>query len=215
MITLDITNLILGALGGSIGTLIIKEIINQINRKIDFNRDIKKLTYVRKLEKAESAIAYYWTYLNKVIEVKKSFEIIIKVVNEIDESEKDIEIIQDTLDQNSKILAELAGDKYFDVNGIHLYFDLEDENEWSEEDLGEMVGCISEAKYHDNEIQLWASLHNKHLDKNEEHAANYYWEKVKEVLPKYVNSLQNFIDLLQKNRLATYSIIKKIKKQLN
>lgn len=214
MITFDITNLILGALGGSIGTLIIKEIINQINKKVDFNRDIKKITYVKKLEKAESAVAYYWTYLNKVVEVKKSLETVLKAVSEIDESEKDIEIVQETLNQNSKILAELAGDKYFDINGIHLYFDLEDEKEWSEEDLGKMIDSVSEVKYHDNDIQFWASLHNAHLDKNKNEEANFYWEKVKEVLPKYVSSLQNFIDLLQKNRHATYSIIKKIKRQI-
>jgi F0F1-type ATP synthase gamma subunit len=121
-------NTITAFLTGSIATLIIREVFNQINKRIDFSRELKKITYQKKLEKAESAVAYYWTYLNKAIEIKKSIETIHKALNEIDEAELDVEIVIDTLTQNSKILTDLAGDKYFDINGIHLYFDLEDEN---------------------------------------------------------------------------------------
>jgi hypothetical protein len=67
MMTIDI-NTISAFLTGSIATLVIREIINQINRKVDFNRDLTKIAYQKKLEKAENAVAYYWTYLNKAIE---------------------------------------------------------------------------------------------------------------------------------------------------
>jgi hypothetical protein len=206
-------NIITAFLTGSVATLIIKEIFNQINRKVDFNRDLKKIIYQRKLEKAESAVAYYWTYLNKAIEVKKSMETIHKALNGIDETELDVEIVTDTLRQNSKILGDLAGDKYFDINGIHLYFDLEDEKSWSEEDVGKLYDCIAELKYRDNDVQFWVSLHNAQFEKNEQ-LADHYWAEMKKVLPHYLTSLQNFIDLLEKNRQATYLIVKEIKKQV-
>ncbi len=206
-------NTISGFLTGTIVTLIIREIINQINRKVDYSREIRKITYQKKLEKAESAVAYYWTYLNKAIEVKKSLETVHKAVNEIDETELDVETISDTLNQNSKILTDLAGDKYFDINGIHLYFDLEDEKSWSEEDLGQLYDCIAEMKYRDNDVSFWISLHNAQVEKDVK-LADYYWEEMKKVLPGYLDSLQNFINILEKNRQATYLIIKKIKKQI-
>jgi hypothetical protein len=206
-------NTITAFLTGSVATLIIREIFNQINRKVDFNRDLKKLTYQRKLEKAESAVAYYWTYLNKAVEMKKSMETIHKALNEIDETELDVEIVADTLSQNGKILDDLAGDKYFDINAIHLYFDLEDDKSWSEEDLGRMYDCLAEMKYRDNDVQFWLSLHSSQLDKDD-NLADHYWGEMKKVLPDYLISLQNFIDLLEKNRQATYLIIKKIKIQI-
>lgn len=207
------TNTITAFLTGSLATLIIKEIFNQINRKVDFNRDLKKITYQRKLEKAESAVAYYWTYLNKAIEMKKSMETIHKALNEIEETKLDVTIITDTLSQNSKIIGDLAGDKYYEINGIHLYFDLEDEKSWSEEDLGKLFDCLAEMKYRDNDVKFWALLHTSHLESNEQ-LADHYWSEMKKVLPDYLASLQNFIDLLEKNRLATYLIVKKIKKQI-
>jgi hypothetical protein len=76
-----------------------------------------------------------------------------------------------------------------------------------------LVDCIAEMKYRDNDVQFWASLHNSHLDKDE-NLADHYWGEMKKVLPDYLASLQKFIDLLEKNRQATYLIIKKIKKQI-
>ena len=210
--TIDIST-ISAFLTGSIATLVIREVFNQINKKVDFNRDLVKITYQKKLEKAENAIAYYWTYLNKAVEVKKSIETILKALNEIDEAELDIEIIGDTLTQNSRILDDLAGDKYFSINAVHLYFDLEDEESWNEEDIGKLYDCIAEMKYRDNDVQFWISLHNSHVD-NDERLAENYWNEMKKVLPDYLVSLQKFIDLLEKNRQATHLIIKKIKKQI-
>lgn len=207
------TSTITAFLTGSVATLIIRETFNQINRKVDFNRDLKKITYLRKLEKAENAVAYFWTYLNKAIEMKKSMETIHKALNEIDETELDVEIVTDALHQNSKILIDLSGDKYFDVNGIHLYFDLEDEESWSEEDLGKLYDCVAEMKYRDNDLQFWVSLHEASLDKDQQ-LADQYWSEMKKVLPDYLTSLQNFINILEKNRQATYLIVKKIKNQI-
>jgi len=65
--------IIIGLLSGSLSTLLIREVFNQINRKVDFNRDLKKLTFERKLDKAEKAVGFYSTYLNTIIEIKKIF----------------------------------------------------------------------------------------------------------------------------------------------
>ncbi|MAE84921.1 MAG: hypothetical protein CMB80_19445 [Flammeovirgaceae bacterium] len=202
-----------GFLTGSLVTLIIREVINQINKKVDFNREIKRMTYQKKLERAESAVAFYWTYSNKAVEVKKSLETIHKAVTEIDETELDIQIISGVLNQNSNTLAGLAGDKYFDINGIHLYFDLEDSKFWNEDDLGQLYDSIAELKFRDNDVQFWISLHNVHFDKNEE-LADHYWEEMKKVLPEYLKSLQKFINLIEKNRKATDQLIKTIKNQI-
>ena len=205
---------IIGFLGGSLATLIIKEVINQINKKQDFRRELTKATYLRKLEKAEKAVAYYWTYLNQVVILKNSYQVVIQAVNELEEKDNDIQIIQGVLEQNSKALADLAGDKYLDINSVHLYFDLEDTEKWGEQDGELFLKALAETKSIDNDIQFWNSLHNRHQSKNDTHQAELCWNKAIELLPVYVNSLQRVVDILERNRAASYSIVTKLKSQL-
>jgi tetratricopeptide (TPR) repeat protein len=207
-------NAITGFLGGSLATLIIKEVINQINKKQDFKRELTKVTYIRKLEKAEKAVAYYWTYLNQLVIIKSSFQVVIQAVNELDEKDNDIQIIQGVLEQNSKAISDLAGEKYFDVNSVHLYFELEDEEKWGEKDGELLLKSIAETKSLDNDIQFWNSLHNSHQSKNEMQQADFCWNKAVELFPVYVISLQKVVDILERNRAASHSMITKLKSQL-
>lgn len=210
--TFDFTT-ISAFLTGSVVTLIIREVLNQINKKIDFSRELKKITYEKKLEKAEKAVAFYWTYTSKVIEVKKSIETIQKALNEVDDSQFDIAIVAQTLSQNGKILDELGGEKYFDINAVHLYFDLADENFWNEQDIGKAYDCIAEMQYRNNDLQFWLSASNSQIDKNEE-LEEHYWNEMKKCLPTYLASLQSYIDLLERNKVSTNNMIKKIKRQI-
>jgi tetratricopeptide (TPR) repeat protein len=207
-------NTITGILGGSLATLIVKEILNQINKRQDFKRELKKLTYIKKLERAESAIAYYWTYLGKVTEMKKSLEFIIKAVNEMDEKAYDIEIIQQTMHNTGLAITELSGEKYSNINSIHLYFDLENIDKWNEKDLENLLKSLSETKALDNEIKFWIDLYNNANKVNDFKQADLYWNKALEILPGYISSLQNFIDSIERNKLAIHGIVQKIKGEL-
>jgi tetratricopeptide (TPR) repeat protein len=207
-------NILIGLLSGSIATLIAKEIINQINKRQDFTRELKKITYMRKLEKAENAIAFYWTYINRVIEMKKSLEVVIKAVHELDEKDYDIQIIQEVLNRTGQAIADMSDGNYSSINSIHLYFDLEDTQNWNEMDIESLLKSLAETKSIDNEIIFWANLHNSALNANDTNQADICWNKATELLPTYVSSLQNVIKGLEKNRIATYSMIQSIKTQL-
>jgi hypothetical protein len=201
-------------LSGSVITLIIKEVVNQINRKVDFERDLKKITFQKKIDKAEKAVSFYWTYLNKVVELKKSLETMHKVFDDIDNAQQDVGHIGDILDRNAKVLADLDGEKYFDVNGIHLYFDLEDDESWNEEDLGKMIDCAGEMKYNYNNLEYWLQRYDELLSQNSERA-EVCWEEMKKVMPAYLTSLKQFIDLIEKNRKAVHALFKKLKAQIH
>lgn len=209
-------NVIAGFLSGSLATLIIKYIIDAINKKVEFRRELMKLTYVRKLEKAENAIAFYYTYVTKIVELKKSFQVFIQALKKIenDDYDNDVEIIQNIINQNSAALTLLMSEKYFDINSIHLYFDLDDAEQWNENDLENMLKQLSETKSLDNDLQFWLSLYNSHNEKKEEVKAEFCWNKMFEVLPNYIEFLQKFIDSVEKNKIASQDVIKKIKEQL-
>ncbi len=204
--------IIIGLLSGSLATLLIKEVFNQINRKVDFNRDLKKLMFTRKIEKAEKAVSVYSTYLNAIIEMKKSLEVILKALKE--DNDIDISIIGGILNQHSLNLTELMKNSYPESNAVHLYFELEDLEKWNENDISNFLENLSETKYKDNDIQFWLNIYNSHLDKGEKDKADFYWNKIQEMLPAYAESLQKVVDSLEKNRLAVHELIKNIKKQL-
>ncbi|TWI77944.1 hypothetical protein IQ13_4186 [Lacibacter cauensis] len=207
-------NTLVGLLSGSLATLIIKEAINVFNKQQDFNRELKKITYLKKLEKAENAIAFYWTYLNRVTEMKKSFEVLIKAINELDENDYDVEIILEVINNTSQRLAELSSDKYSSINAIHLYFDLDDNDKWNENDIESLLKSLAEIKSIDNEINFWMDLHNNANNANDTPKADIYWNNAIGLFPTYVKSLQSFIDTIEKNKKASYAVVHSIKKQL-
>lgn len=206
------SKLLIGILSGSLVTLLIKEIFNQINRRVDFNRDLKKLTFIRKLEKAEKAISFYSTYLNSLIETKKSYELIISALKE--DTDVDISIIESVLKQHSENLTDLMKNVYPESNAVHLYFDLEDLEKWNENDLFCFLENLAETKFKDNDIQFWLNIYNSHLEKGEIDKADLYLKKIEEMLPIYAESLQKVVVSLEKNRLAVYVLIRSIKQQL-
>jgi hypothetical protein len=212
METIAELKVIIALLSGSLGTLLVKEVFNQINRKVDFDRDLKKLKYTRKLDKAEKAVGFYSTYLNTIIEMKKSFEVILKTIKE--DKDLEISIIESVLNQQSLNLTELMKNSYADVNSVHLYFELEDLGKWNEVDVSDFLESLAETKYKDNNIQFWLNIYNSHLDKGEQDKADFYWDKIEEMLPDYAESLGKVVASLERNRQAVSEIIKKIKKQL-
>jgi len=210
---IDSTTLI-GFLSGSLVTLVIKELINQFNKRQDFQREIKKVTYIRKLEKAEKAVAFYWTYLNRVTEIKKSFEVVITAINELNEKDNDMQIVQDVLNKNGVALAELSLEKYLDINSVHLYFDLEDKEKWDENDIGTLLKSMAETKSIDNDIKFWTNLHDNYNSQNDPQRADHCWTKAIELLPTYISHLQKVIDIFEKNKNASYSIVQTLKQQI-
>src|SRR6266540_2136026 len=132
---------IVGVLSGSIFTEIARQVLHHFNRRIEFKKELQKITYERKLRIAERAIAYYHAYSETLSELTKSMEMLIKVGNETD---YDTERIEDIIEQNLKFLEQLKDHKHLDINSIHLYFDLRRNNNWTDDDNGTFMMVMSE-----------------------------------------------------------------------
>lgn len=208
------TNIIIGILSGSIATLIGKGLWEQLTKWQDFRRELHKLAFTRKLEKAENAIALYRTYTNKLIELKKSIELTIIVFEDIDESDKDLQIASDIINKNGQFLGELANEKYSHINAVHLYFELDETENWNEEDIEKLLNAVSRMGTLNTEIKFWSD-HQSYADaKGDVKASDYYWEKMKQCIPTYVITLKDFITVVERSRLATEEMVKKIKIQV-
>ena len=85
---------------------------------------------------------------------------------------------------------------------------------WNENDIGILLQLISETKSIDNDIDFWVSRHNKHNNEQGLKYAEFCWNQVLILLPKYVAKLENLIAIFEKNKSACYSIVQSIKTQI-
>jgi hypothetical protein len=206
--------LITGLLTGSIATLVIKEVINQFNNYKAHERELSKATYLRKLEKAENAIAYYWTFYNNIITMKISMEVLIKTLLENKDLAKDTEIIRGVMDKSAAFFNDIGEAGQLAINSVHLYFDLDLKDNWDEKDNSDFLSALTDCKTIDSEVETYLTMSNEHDSKGNDEAADYFWEKAEALLPAYLERLKEVVNLLEKNKLSLQEVIKRIKTQL-
>ena len=146
---------ILGFLTGSVATIIINQIFNYFNKKTEFNRELKKIKFSRTLEISEKAVSYYYTYFSKVSEIKKSIDKFATTLKDLDNSQDGLFSIQKLIESNSQSLFDLGENQGFNINGVNLYFDLENDNDWNEDDLAKLLDCLAKTDHLNNELLFW------------------------------------------------------------
>jgi len=206
---------IIGFLSGTLAAIVIRFLLDQITSVQTFNRELKKLTYTRKLEKAENAIALYRSYVTKLIELQKSFELTISVMNDIEDTEKDLSGVLEFLGKNQLFLNELSTEKYSHINSMHLYFDLGGSEQRNEENLEQMLDILADLNGLNNTLKFLGDLDNKATDEGNEELSEYYWNKMKDCIPPYVSTIHRFITVIKESRQESETVIRKIKEQVN
>ena len=203
------SDVIIGFLTGSLLTEVVRESIRLFTKGIEHKKDLAKLTYERKLQMAENAMAYYYTYYERLIEIKKSYQIYVKKLEkfEID----DAEMIKDLIEKNNKLLSDLSHDKYLDINAVFLYFNLDHDNYWGEQDNGLLTEARMKATALEEKIKYWLDLFYKPC--NDENKSFDYWVNATELFEEFSEALQNVIILLNKNQESMRQIINLIKEQ--
>jgi hypothetical protein len=204
------SDVIIGFLTGSLLTEVVRESIRLFTKGIEHKKELAKLTYERKLQMAEDAMAYYYTYYERLIEMKTSYEIYVKRLEEYEI--EDAEMIQNLIQHNSKLLSELSNDKYFDINAVFLYFNLDHDNHWGEQDAGLLTEAKMKATLLEDQIKYWFDLFYKPSKSSGDQHYNY-WINATELFEPLSEALQNVITLLYKNQESMRRIVNLIKEQ--
>lgn len=208
------TQTIIGFLGGSLATILIKQIFDHFNRKTEFKREIHKITYIKKLELSEKAVSYYYTYNSAVNQIRQSVEKISSSFSNLDNSEDGLDTIQKIIDTNSIALKVLGESQEINVNGINLYFDLDDNNDWGDAESAQLLDNCAKLEYQNDYILLWTKKYNEFINENDDKMANFCISEIKKISPEYIQNLKNYSYLLSKNFIAVKNRINKIKMQI-
>src|SRR5258708_706717 len=108
------------AIGGLL-TLIIAKVIEGFNTRAAFKRDMNKLTYTRKLERAEKLYAFLGSYVSRMKQTKNAFR---SIVENYQKDDFDPTLINQSLEVLSKQITEMEEVKYHEVYAALLYFNL-------------------------------------------------------------------------------------------
>jgi hypothetical protein len=201
------TDAIIGFLSGSLLTEVLRELLRVFTRRFDLRKDLSKHTYERKLQVAEKAMAYYYTFYERMIHVKKAYEMYAKLW---ENTEPDTEAVEEVIESNTEWLGELNDDKYIDINSVYLYFDLDHKDYFGEKDAGRLTEAKVEAKLMKEEIDHWLSLYN---EVNNEYSEHFY-KKANQLGGELKEKLKEIILLLSKNQESYRKILNLIKEQM-
>lgn len=117
-------------LGGSFIGVIIQQGFTFINKKREFKYEVFKLSYVKRLEIAESAITFYINHNSKIRPVIGALKIIIENFKN-KTFENDLEFIITNFEKNIKNYESLNQEYFYKTSSICLYFDIDYNFEYS------------------------------------------------------------------------------------
>jgi hypothetical protein len=184
-------------------------LLHVFTRKYDLRKDLSKYTYERKLQVAEKASAYYYTFYERIVHVKKSYQMYAKLVENL---EPDTSLIEETIDMNSEWLGLLNDDKYIDINSVYLYFDLEHKDHFGEKDAGRLAEVQMEATLIKEKIDYWLNLFNEHIE-DQDKAIEYY-SNATELMEGLLTKLDEIIELITKHQESYRLNLNLIKEQM-
>lgn len=194
----SLTNII-AFLSGSLGTLIIKGFIDLVIKKMDFKHELRKNFFEKKLAAAEEAIKSLFN----------SYQSTIVLVNALDnllEKEMDNDYFDEIWDNYSDKIIK-SEDKIFQ-SSVSLFFQLEDEVKWNNEDQKELFEIYSNIKIMSEEVHYWDSELDKRGNKKRKESINKRMELLRDEL---MTELKKLSDKLTKSYTAIFSNIETIK----
>lgn len=124
-------NVIIGFLGGSLMTLVIREIFGFVKSRIAFRRDLAKHLFARKLEIGEKVVAYNVAYVQRLTTI-------IVLIEEMKESLRELnflgkESLWSNLTKYSNELTEFEKVSSDNRDSAYLYFSIDHQVGWNED----------------------------------------------------------------------------------
>lgn len=209
-------------LGGTVGTLIVKGISDHYSKNRDHKQHLQKLSYERKLEVGEAAIAFFSYYRYNVVNMRSGLKATIDAIdhfkfNSPDDDTgiaTDLTEIQASMFRVGSAINEMFGNKYQEILSMNLYFDFPDSNDSMGENITAMFTAIGQAKAKDNDIAFFMKQSDDAEAAGNVEAYNYNYQYALSLLPGYKDQIETILKMLEQDVVNTVSNINSIKKQL-
>jgi len=205
-------------LGGTVGTIIIKVILDYFSKNQDHKQVLQKITYERKLQVGEAAIAFHSYYLYNTINLRSGLQALIDAVDDFNDTENgkgtDLDNIEKSMQRVGSIIVEMFGPKYHDILSMNLYFDFLDSNDTSGDNITAVFTAVGQATATSQEVEFWIAQSTEEDQKGNSEAAEFHYQKAINLFPLYLSQLKEVVKMLEQDVVNSGKVISSIKNQL-
>ena len=203
-------DIILGFLSGSLATEIVREIFRFLTRGYEFKKEVQKLTYEKKLQIAETVIAYHMTFYEGLCQLKRSYLV---YLNAVDSITFNTDNIQHIINSNRKLLSKLAQNKRLGINAFYLYFDIkENDFEFTDADAIALIQTLIKIEKSEEQINMWVDLSER--EGNTEAQTDEYLLNAFMLMQDFATDLKYFVTLIDKHLDSIEATVTDIKEQM-
>lgn len=207
-------------LGGTVGTLIVKGISDFYSKNRDHKQHLQKLSYERKLEVGEAAIAFFSYYRYNIVNLRSGLKAAIDTIESMTANDDENGILTDltgieaSMVRVSAAIDEMFGNKYQEILSMNLYFNFPASNTSMGENITEMFTAIGQSKATDNDIAYFIKQSNDAEAEGNIEGRNYYYQYALSLLPAYKAQIETILEMMEQDVVNTVSNINTIKSQL-
>lgn len=188
---------LIGFLSGSLVTLIIKNIFEFINKKIEFKRDIRKKFFEKKLEAADKAVANIYSMANSVGILSSSYEM-------MSDPKKNFsyEVFKAVVTETSNRITQLSDISMSGIYSIYLYTDLDSNPLWTVADDKVLLDAFSDLQAQDANLVNAFAAYDYSLKNDSPEKQQLIWQDIITLISMYQTKMKDVSNLFNRMKLA-------------
>jgi len=202
------SNIILGFLSGSLATLIIKNIFDLINRKVEFNRELKKKFFEKKLEAADKAVANMYSIASSIGILSASYEM-------MSDPNKNFsyEVFRTVVANSSSRLEKLSDISLTSFNSIYLYTDIDSNPTWTHDDDKRFLDNFSDLQAQDANLTNAFAAYDYSLKNESAEQQIKVWNDIEKLMSIYQAKMKDVSSIFGEMKLALLEQRKRLRNE--
>ena len=197
--------------------MLIKSDLDIYQKERDNKRQMQKLSYERKIQIAESAVAFYSHYRYNVVQLKSCYQTVLQFIEQIDDEGNipgfNMSLLFEHTQHISEVIKLMFGQAYKDVLSMNLYFDFSGSQYFKPENLLKMNTAVGKVKAIDTDIEFWNNQADIAYDAGNDELGDGYIKQGIELLPGYGESLKIVVELLDLDSKGAEELVATVKAQ--
>lgn len=181
----EYSQLIIGLLSGSLGTIILKSLIEFFSKKIEFKRELRKKFFERKIDAADKAVAAMYSTAINIGNLSLTYDLMSDP-----DKEYSYEYLKNLSDKINVQLQKITDAPLTDLHSIYLYSDFSDKASWTDKEDLTLIDSLSDLADKDKNLSNAISAYEYSLEHDPKENQEKIWSDIKILVHDYKSHLK-------------------------